>query len=96
MGYHRPIDSFNAGKRAEHAERCYFREPGAEREHRTRLPVAPSCNVPPEPEARTRGDVRVRGARLTAVACLLAVGLGGPRRSAADGGPDGSHGRNAS
>jgi hypothetical protein len=37
MGYHRPIDSFNAGKRAEHAERSYFREPGAEREHRTRL-----------------------------------------------------------
>jgi hypothetical protein len=37
MGYHRPIDSFNAGKRAEHAERCYFREPGTEREYRTRL-----------------------------------------------------------
>lgn len=37
MGYHRPIDNFNAGKRAEHAERCYFHEPGAEREHRPRL-----------------------------------------------------------
>ncbi|ADC64112.1 anaerobic ribonucleoside-triphosphate reductase [Allochromatium vinosum] len=37
MGYHRPIDSFNVGKQAEHAERCYFREPGAEREHRPRL-----------------------------------------------------------
>ena len=37
MGYHRPIDSFNAGKRAEHAERCCFREPSAEREHRIRF-----------------------------------------------------------
>lgn len=35
MGYHRPIDSFNAGKQAEHAERCYFREPG---ERRKRAP----------------------------------------------------------
>jgi hypothetical protein len=26
MGYHRPVSAFNAGKRAEHAERCYFRE----------------------------------------------------------------------
>jgi hypothetical protein len=26
MGYHRPISAFNAGKRAEHAERCYFTE----------------------------------------------------------------------
>jgi hypothetical protein len=37
MGYHRPIDSFNAGKQAEHAERCYFREPGERREHALHL-----------------------------------------------------------
>ena len=37
MGYHRPIDSFNAGKRAEHAERCYFREPGERHERTPRL-----------------------------------------------------------
>lgn len=26
MGYHRPVAAFNAGKRAEHAERLHFRE----------------------------------------------------------------------
>jgi hypothetical protein len=26
MGYHRPVSAFNAGKRAEHRERCYFSE----------------------------------------------------------------------
>jgi hypothetical protein len=26
MGYHRPVAAFNAGKRAEHAERRHFRE----------------------------------------------------------------------
>lgn len=26
MGYHRPVESFNVGKRTEHAERCYFSE----------------------------------------------------------------------
>lgn len=26
MGYHRPVSAFNDGKRAEHAERRYFRE----------------------------------------------------------------------
>ncbi len=26
MGYHRPVTLFNAGKRAEHAERRYYRE----------------------------------------------------------------------
>lgn len=26
MGYHRPVAAFNAGKRAEHAERQYFSE----------------------------------------------------------------------
>lgn len=28
MGYHRPLSFWNAGKRAEHAERLYFSEPG--------------------------------------------------------------------
>lgn len=27
MGYHRPVESFNAGKRAEHAERRFFKIP---------------------------------------------------------------------
>ena len=26
MGYHRPVSAFNAGKRAEHEQRLYFRE----------------------------------------------------------------------
>lgn len=26
MGYHRPVSSFNIGKKAEHAERKFFRE----------------------------------------------------------------------
>jgi hypothetical protein len=26
MGYHRPVAAFNLGKRAEHADRCYFTE----------------------------------------------------------------------
>lgn len=26
MGYHRPISSFNAGKKSEHLERTYFKE----------------------------------------------------------------------
>ena len=26
MGYHRPVASFNIGKKGEHGERCYFRE----------------------------------------------------------------------
>jgi hypothetical protein len=26
MGYHRPVSAFNAGKRAEHAERRFFTE----------------------------------------------------------------------
>lgn len=29
MGYHRPVDCFNAGKQAEHRERTYFKEHGA-------------------------------------------------------------------
>ena len=31
VGYHRPVSSFNTGKKAEHAERKPFREPSAER-----------------------------------------------------------------
>jgi hypothetical protein len=27
MGYHRPVSSWNPGKRSEHAERTYFIEP---------------------------------------------------------------------
>jgi len=26
MGYHRPVASFNIGKKGEHSERCFFRE----------------------------------------------------------------------
>ncbi len=26
MGYHRPVSAFNSGKKAEHADRCYFTE----------------------------------------------------------------------
>lgn len=26
MGYHRPVESFNIGKKGEHAERRFFRE----------------------------------------------------------------------
>ncbi len=26
MGYHRPVASFNIGKKGEHGERCFFRE----------------------------------------------------------------------
>jgi ribonucleoside-triphosphate reductase (formate) len=26
MGYHRPVSSFNVGKKGEHAERTHFRE----------------------------------------------------------------------
>jgi hypothetical protein len=29
MGYHRPVASFNIGKKGEHRERRYFCEPGA-------------------------------------------------------------------
>lgn len=30
MGYHRPVASFNIGKKGEHHERRFFREPGRE------------------------------------------------------------------
>ncbi len=26
MGYHRPVSSFNIGKKGEHQERCYMKE----------------------------------------------------------------------
>ena len=26
MGYHRPVASFNTGKKGEYAERCFYRE----------------------------------------------------------------------
>jgi anaerobic ribonucleoside-triphosphate reductase len=29
MGYHRPVASFNIGKKGEHGERCFFREDSA-------------------------------------------------------------------
>ena len=32
MGYHRPVASFNIGKKGEHAERCFFREGRAQRQ----------------------------------------------------------------
>ncbi|MFA5591220.1 MAG: anaerobic ribonucleoside-triphosphate reductase [Lysobacteraceae bacterium] len=31
MGYHRPVSSFNIGKKGEHAERRFFAEPGRAR-----------------------------------------------------------------
>lgn len=33
MGYHRPLSCWNAGKRAEHAERRYFSETGTNPDH---------------------------------------------------------------
>ena len=30
MGYHRPVSSFNIGKKGEHYERRFFREPQAD------------------------------------------------------------------
>jgi hypothetical protein len=30
MGYHRPVASFNTGKKGEHRERCFFREARAQ------------------------------------------------------------------
>lgn len=42
MGYHRPVAAFNAGKRAEHAERRLFRESpvaGATPRERAQYPV---------------------------------------------------------
>lgn len=31
MGYHRPVASFNTGKKGEHAERRFFKQPESER-----------------------------------------------------------------
>jgi hypothetical protein len=38
MGYHRPVSAFNAGKRAEHGERCYFSEEPQQTTQRANLP----------------------------------------------------------
>lgn len=41
MGYHRPVSAFNNGKRAEHADRCYFNErPQGAPRHREALAAA--------------------------------------------------------
>lgn len=40
MGYHRPVDSFNIGKKGEHGERIYFAENGEKISN-----VADECNV---------------------------------------------------
>lgn len=39
MGYHRPVSAFNNGKKAEHADRCYFNEQphGSARPHEQRV-----------------------------------------------------------
>lgn len=31
MGYHRPVSAFNAGKKSEHEERTFFKEPEPEK-----------------------------------------------------------------
>jgi anaerobic ribonucleoside-triphosphate reductase len=33
MGYHRPVASFNIGKKGEHYERCFFREAQGRLDH---------------------------------------------------------------
>lgn len=41
MGYHRPVSAFNNGKRAEHADRCYFNEqPKGSQQRREQLAAA--------------------------------------------------------
>ncbi|MDJ0738139.1 MAG: anaerobic ribonucleoside-triphosphate reductase [Gammaproteobacteria bacterium] len=37
MGYHRPLSAWNAGKRSEHAERRYYRDPSTP-------PHGPACD----------------------------------------------------
>lgn len=37
MGYHRPVSSFNTGKKGEFAERVYFAEPGRGAPNRSAL-----------------------------------------------------------
>mgnify|MGYP000844649966 CR=1 FL=1 len=32
MGYHRPVESFNIGKKGEHKERKHFKEAGLDKE----------------------------------------------------------------
>jgi hypothetical protein len=45
MGYHRPVASFNIGKKGEHAERRFFREERARLHHEHEGPL-PSANCP--------------------------------------------------
>jgi ribonucleoside-triphosphate reductase len=49
MGYHRPVSSFNVGKKGEHAERLPFREPAARPLGAERAPVAPARPAVPAP-----------------------------------------------
>ncbi|MFF0739432.1 ribonucleoside triphosphate reductase [Streptomyces sp. NPDC004111] len=46
MGYHRPVASFNIGKRGEHAERRHFREPATTPPVRTPSPEPVRTQVP--------------------------------------------------
>ena len=39
MGYHRPVESFNAGKQGEHAERCFFKQPALTETAQTEKPM---------------------------------------------------------
>ena len=41
MGYHRPVSAFDAGKRAEHADRAYFSERPAGTAHTSNSPTEP-------------------------------------------------------
>ena len=43
MGYHRPVASFNTGKKGEHFERCFFRE--ARTEHGSSNPCRAGENA---------------------------------------------------
>jgi hypothetical protein len=44
MGYHRPVSSFNGGKKSEHEERQFFRESSADAEStRSRCESCSSC-----------------------------------------------------
>jgi hypothetical protein len=41
MGYHRPVASFNIGKKGEHSERRFFREQAAETHFRESAATVP-------------------------------------------------------
>jgi Anaerobic ribonucleoside-triphosphate reductase len=47
MGYHRPVASFNIGKKGEHCERRFFREPLEEREARAEGRTAQQHSLSP-------------------------------------------------